>query len=122
MPLLFPLQLHHLFPLDDEAVIYHTVPVVVAQEPAIELAPPLDHLEEICQPVRGVVLIQLLLDAGGGAVGQDAVYFPVDPFQVPDSLLVSRQAKGANLRHEVYHPESISDSICQGLRKWHSHP
>ena len=35
---------------------------------------------------------------------------------------VSRQAKGANLRHEVYHPESISDSICQGLRKWHSHP
>lgn len=38
------------------------------------------------------------------------------------STLVSRQAKGANLRHEVYHPESISDSICQGLRKWHSHP
>lgn len=32
MSLLFPLQLHHLFPLDDEAVIYHTVPVVVAQE------------------------------------------------------------------------------------------
>ena len=88
MPLSLPLQLHHLFPLDDEAVIHHTVLVVVAQEPAIELAPPLDHLEEVRQPVRGVALIQLLLDAGGGAVGQDAVHPPADPFQVPDSLLV----------------------------------
>ena len=66
MSLLLPLQFHHLFPLDDEAVIHHTVLVVVAQEPAIELAPPLDHLEEVRQPVRGVALIQLLLDAGGG--------------------------------------------------------
>ena len=88
MPLLFPLQLHHLFPLDDEAVIHHAVPVVMAQEPVIELAPPLDHLEEVRQPVRGVALIQLLLDAGGGAVGQDAVHSPVDPLQVPDGLLV----------------------------------
>ena len=60
----------------------------MAQEPAIELAPPLDHLEEVRQPVRGVALIQLLLDAGGGAVGQDAVHSPVDPLQVPDGLLV----------------------------------
>ena len=43
-------------------------------------------------------------------------------FHVCGYQVVSRQAKGANLRHEVYHPESISDSICQGLRKWHSHP
>ena len=88
MPLLLPLQFHHLFPLDDEAVIHHAVPVVVAQEPAIELAPPLDHLEEICQPIRGVASIQLLLDAGGGAVGQNAVHPPVDPFQVHDCLLI----------------------------------
>ena len=88
MPSSLPVQFHHLFPLDDEAVIHHAVPVVVAQEPVIELAPPLDHLEEVRQPVRGVVSIQLLLDAGGGAVGQDAVYFPVDPFQVPDGFLI----------------------------------
>ena len=88
MPSSLPLQFHHLLPLDDEAVIHHTVPVVVAQEPVIELAPPLDHPEEVRQSVWGVVLIQLLLDAGGGAVGQDAVHPPVDPFQVPDRLLI----------------------------------
>ena len=88
MPLLFPLQIHHLFPLDDKAVIHHAVPMVVAQEPVTELTPPLDHLEEVRQTIWGVVSIQLLLDTGGSAVGQDAVHPPVDPFQVPDGLLI----------------------------------
>lgn len=35
---------------------------------------------------------------------------------------VSRQVKGANLRHGVYHFQSITDGICQGLRKWHNYP
>lgn len=86
--MLFPLQLHHLFPLDDEAVLHHAVVVVMSQEPAIELAPSLDHLEEVRQLVRGIALIQLLLDAGGGAVGQDAVYPPVDSFRISSGLLV----------------------------------
>ena len=62
--------------------------MVVAQEPVIELRHPLDRLEEICQPVRGVVPVQLLLDTGGSAVGQDTVRPPVDPFQISDGLLI----------------------------------
>ena len=54
-----------------------------------------------------------------GERGQDNLIAGLFPRAL---TVVSRQAKGANLRHEVYHPESISDSICQGLRKWHSHP
>ena len=50
-------------------------------------------------------------DEAGAVIAEDTI-----------SPAVSRQAKGANLRHEVYRPGSISDSICQGLRKWHSHP
>ena len=108
MSLLLPLQFHHLFPLDDEAVIHHTVPMVVTQEPVIELAPPLDHLEEVRQPVRGVVSIQLLLDAGGGAVGQDAVHPPVNPFQVPDRLLVFLlRGQFLGPPGDAFHPEHL---------------
>ena len=90
MPRLLPLQFHHLFPLDDEAVILHAVPVVVAQKPVPELTPPLDHLEEIRQPVGGIVSVQLLLDTGGSAVGQNTVHFPAGLFQILYRLLVLR--------------------------------
>ena len=82
------MQLHHLLPLNDEAVVHYAVPMVVPQKPVIELRHPLDCLEEIRQPVRGVVPVQLLLDTGGSTVGQDAVHPPVDLFQVPDRLLI----------------------------------
>jgi len=58
--------------------------------------------------------VNYLLEFNGGRARDSPIPHP--------KPVVSRQAKGANLRHEVYHPESISDSICQGLRKWHSHP
>lgn len=34
------------------------------------------------------MLVQSLLNAGGSAVGRDAVYFPIDPFQISDRLRV----------------------------------
>ena len=87
----FPLlvfQLHHLLALDDDAVVDHPVLMIVAQEPVIEPASIYDRLEEIREPVGGVALVQLLHDAGGSAVGQDAVHLLVDTFQIPDRLRV----------------------------------
>ena len=74
MPLILPSQFYHLLPLDDKVVVYHAIPMVVTQKPVIELTHPLDHLEEIRQPVRGVISVQLLLNTGGSTVGQDTVY------------------------------------------------
>ena len=108
MPRLLPLQFHHLFPPDDEAVILHAVPVVVAQEPVPELTPPLDHLEEIRQPVGGVVSVQFLLDAGGSAVCQNTVHLPAGLFQILYRLFILRV--GGQLLGppgDPFHPEHL---------------
>ena len=47
-------NLHHLFPQEDEAVIYFSVIMVVAKEPVVEIAETFDLLVIICQPVVGI--------------------------------------------------------------------
>ena len=82
----------------------HAVPMVMAQKPVAELAPPLDYMEETPQLVGDVVSVQLLLDAGGGAVGQNAVRLPAGLFRILCRLLVLRfggQLLGPPARRKV---------------------
>ena len=77
-----------MLPLNGEAIINLTIPMIVSEKPGLEFTPTFDYLEEICQPVRGVISIQFLLDAGGGAVGQDIVHLPVDSLQIDGCLFI----------------------------------
>ena len=74
--------------MNGDAIINLTIPMIVSEKPGLEFTPTFDYLEEICQPVRGVISIQFLLDAGGGAVGQDIVHLPVDSLQIDGCLFI----------------------------------
>ena len=81
-------QFCNLLPLNGEAIINLTIPMIVSEKPGLKFTPTFDYLEKICQPVRGVISIQFLLDAGGGAVGQDIVHLPVDSLQIDGCLFI----------------------------------
>ncbi len=108
---LFPFQFHHLLPLDDETVVDHFVLMIMPQEPAIEPAPFHYRLEEIRQPVGSVVFVEFGLDAGGSAVGQDAIHLPAGPFQVPDRA--SGGAHGAGYTGVSRRATDGQANICQ---------
>lgn len=73
-------------------LVHDPVVVVVPEEPAGEAAPLTDRFQEVCQRIRSIACVQALHDAAGGAVSEDAVHRPVDPFQVFHRLLVLRPA------------------------------
>ena len=86
-----------LLPLNHEPLIDHLIDVVVPTEPLAEPAPLPHRFQEVRQPVRLVVPAHPLGDAGGGAVGEDAVHAPPRPLQVCLSLGILRLAVGGPL-------------------------
>ena len=71
-------------PLPDDPVV-----MVMPEEPVSEPAPLPDLLQKLCEGIRGgPAPQQLVLDAGGGAVGDDVVHPPSRPLQIDTGLPV----------------------------------
>lgn len=63
--------------------------MVMPEEPVSEPAPLPDLIQKFCEGIRGgAASQQFLLDAGGGAVGDDVVHTPSRPLQIGPGLLI----------------------------------
>lgn len=66
--------------------------MVVAEKPVGKFASLADRFKKVRQFIRPIGGIELPHHTAGGAVGENTVYRPVDPFQVCHGLLVFRLA------------------------------
>lgn len=80
---------YHLLVQQDKPLPDDPVVMVMPEEPVSEPAPLPDLLQKLCEGIRsGPAPQQLVLDAGGGAVGDDVVHPPSRPLQIDTGLPV----------------------------------
>ena len=77
-----------LLPLNGEAIINLTIPMIVSEKPGLEFTPTFDYLEEICSAGPGGNFDPVLLDSVWGRSGQDIVHLPVDSRQIDGCLFI----------------------------------
>lgn len=71
--LLLSNDLYHLLPQEDVLLIDSPVVVVMPEQPVVVILFSFDLLQKIGEGIWGKIRVQLLLDAGGCAVGDDVV-------------------------------------------------